>query len=190
MWQSDSPRSFVGLTPSGSASLPDHKPNALFGTSRGLPSSRCLSAHIPRPVKTPTAPPESHPRPTPRQALRRTSRFLCVGFQYQETVADRFIIIDEAALDFGECGLPCGLRASLCTLHMFCSTIALSGRYLRHMRNTRYGWRAKPYPMGTFTPQEASNFLALLALNLNPLAPKQGNWSEYCEYPSAILSDQ
>ncbi len=97
------------------------------GLPRGLPSSRCLSAYIPRPMKTPAAPPESRPRPMPRQALQGTLRFPCFGFRHSETVADRIIIIDEAALDFGECGLPCGLHASLCTLRMFCSAIDHSG---------------------------------------------------------------
>jgi hypothetical protein len=115
-------------------------------------------------MKTPAAPPESRPRPMPRQALQGTLRFLCFGFRCSETVADRFIVIDEAALDFGECGLPCGLHASLCTLRMFCSAIGHYGQYLRHTRNTRYGWWARPYPMGTSTPQEASNFLALVAV--------------------------
>jgi hypothetical protein len=78
-------------------------------------------------MKTPTAPPESRPRPMPRQALQGTSRFPCFGFRHSETVADRIIIIDEAALDFGECGPPCGLHASLCTLRMFCSAIDHSG---------------------------------------------------------------
>ena len=33
------------------------------------------------------------------------------------------IYFDEAALGFGECGLPCGLHASLCTLHAYCSAL-------------------------------------------------------------------
>ncbi len=148
---------------SGLTSLPETDRHAApcSGLPRGLPSSRYFSAYIPRPMKTPAAPPESRPRPMPRQALQGTLRFLCFGFRCSEIVADRFIIIDEAALDFRECGLPCGLHASLCTLRMFCSANGQYGQYLRHTRNTRYGWWAIPYPMGTSTPQEASNFLAL-----------------------------
>ena len=163
MWQSDSPQCLVGLAIPAWLPYPktDRHAAPCSGPLRGLPSSRCLSAYIPRPMKTPAAPPESRPRPMPRQALQGTFRFLCFGFRCSETVADRIIIIDEAALDFGECGLPCGLHASLCTLRMFCSAIDPYGQYLRHTRNTRYGWWAIPYPMGTCTPQEASNFLAL-----------------------------
>src|SRR5215813_7810868 len=61
----------------------------------------------------------------------------------------------EAVSSFGECGLPCGLRGSLCTLHLCRSALHL--RFL-HSCNTRYEWLVRPYSAGTFTPQEAPSF--------------------------------
>ncbi len=48
------------------------------------------------------------------------------------------------------CVIPCVRFA--CIVH---SAMLLDAK-LRHTRNTRYGWMANPYPMGTYTPQEAS----------------------------------
>ena len=71
----------------------------------------------------------------PGQALQRSFRFLCFGFQAIETVADGVEVFDGAALDFGECGLLCGLYASLCTLRMYSSVPA-----------SLYGRRPEPPP--------------------------------------------
>ena len=54
-----------------------------------------------------------------------------------------------------ECDLPYGLHDSLCTLHLLCSP---DFHPLRHKRNTRYGWLAKPFPTGTYTLQDAPSF--------------------------------
>ena len=53
---------------------------------------------------------------------------------------------------FGECGLPCGPQDSLCTLRTVRS-FALHC-ILLPVRNTRYGWLARPCPPGTPTPEE------------------------------------
>jgi hypothetical protein len=52
-----------------------------------------------------------------------------------------------------ECGLPCGLRSSLCTLQLFRSVT-----FHLHNCNTRYGWVVNPYPKGAFTPSETPSF--------------------------------
>jgi hypothetical protein len=60
----------------------------------------------------------------------------------------------EAVPDFRVCGHPSDLQSSLCTLHLIRSGLTL----LLSKCNTRYGWLARPYPMGTFTPQETPSF--------------------------------
>src|SRR5712691_7703728 len=54
----------------------------------------------------------------------------------------------------GKCEFPCGLHGSLCTLRMLRSVLS----YLLHIRNTRYGWVASPYPARSFTLQETPSF--------------------------------
>ena len=61
--------------------------------------------------------------------------------------------------DFRECGLPCGLRGSLCTLQLFRSVVDLL-----HNCNTRYGWLVRPYPAGTLTLQETPSLLGALTV--------------------------
>ena len=61
-------------------------------------------------------------------------------------------LISKRYQHFREHGLPYGLHDSLCTLHLFCSTLNIC---LRHRCNTRYGWLARPYPTGSFTLQDA-----------------------------------
>ncbi len=78
-----------------------------------------------------------------------------MGFWHVNTIAiciNRYV---GAVSSFRECGLPCGLRGSLCTLQLCCSALHL---YLLHSCNTRYEWLAKPYSAGTFTLQEAPSF--------------------------------
>ena len=58
-----------------------------------------------------------------------------------------------AVSSFGECGRPGGLRGALGTLHLVRSAFCLLSRC-----NTRYGWVARPYPVGTSTPQETPSF--------------------------------
>ncbi len=55
----------------------------------------------------------------------------------------------------GTHGVPYGLHDSLCTLRTPCSPENLR---LRHVRHTRYGWMASPYPTGTCTLQDTPGF--------------------------------
>jgi len=48
-------------------------------------------------------------------------RFLCVGFWSVKTIAICISAAYGAVSSFRECGLSCGLRGSLCTLHPCCS---------------------------------------------------------------------
>jgi len=69
---------------------------------------------------------------------------------------------------------------------------------LRHRRNTRYGWLAKPYPTGTFTLQDApsfawrdnatSNCRSELAAFLRLLAKKQPVYEGQIDWPCYIFS--
>jgi len=92
----------------------------------------------------------------PRQTLQdlTTPRSLRVGFWAVNTIAICSIRFNGAVSSFGECGLPCGLRDSLCTLQLFRS--GLSSLLLSC--NTRYEWLVKPYSTGTFTRPEAPSF--------------------------------
>jgi hypothetical protein len=45
-------------------------------------------------------------------------RFLCVGFWCVKTIAVCMSRANGAVSSFGECGLSCGLRGALCTLHL------------------------------------------------------------------------
>src|SRR4029450_13185589 len=58
-----------------------------------------------------------------------------------------------AVSSFRECGLPCGLRGTLCTLHLCRSAV-----HLLHRCNTRYRWLVRPYLAGTCTLQETPSF--------------------------------
>jgi hypothetical protein len=142
-------------------------------SQQGLPSSCHFSTRIPRSKVDPGSPSEISPY-----------RFLCVGFWTVNTIADCFIHVIEAVSSFRECGLPCGLRVSLCTLQRlrsvaFIETVILGGLNTfvssqcplstwvipkLHLSlppslcNTRYEWLVRPYSAGTFTPQEAPSF--------------------------------
>ena len=85
----------------------------------------------------------------------RTSplRSLCVGFWHVKTIAACFKFANGAVSSLRECGLPCGLRGSLCTLQPLRSASPPPNSC-----NTRYGWLVRPYPMGTSTPQEAPSY--------------------------------
>ena len=63
----------------------------------------------------------------------------------------------------GMCGLPCGLRGSLCTLHLVRSGLCS----LLSRCNTRYGWLVRPYPVGTSTPQERQASLGARTMSLS-----------------------
>src|SRR5712692_6148338 len=49
------------------------------------------------------------------------TRFLCVGFWSVKTIAICISAAYGAVSSFRECGLPCGLRGALWTLHPCCS---------------------------------------------------------------------
>jgi len=71
-------------------------------------------------AKTPTDPPEScH------------MRFFCAGFRHWNNVAICINPFYEAGYPFRKYGLPCGLPASLCTLHLivtnFDATLGMGG---------------------------------------------------------------
>jgi len=110
----------------------------------GLPSSCRFSPRIPRSKVDPGRPSGSSPW-----------RFLCIGFWGVNTIAICMTLFNEAVSSFGECGLPCGLRDSLCPLQLSCSALHLC---LLHSCNTRYEWLVRPYSAGTCTRQEAPSF--------------------------------
>ena len=82
-------------------------------------------------------------------------RSVCMGFCRVKSIADCITLAHGAVSSFGECGLPCGLRGSLCTLQLFRS--ALHQCFL-HSCNTRYEWLVRPSSAGTSTLQEAPSF--------------------------------
>ena len=81
-------------------------------------------------------------------------RLLCFGFWKADTIAACSFNIDEAVSSFRECGLPCGLRDSLCTLQPFRSALTAPP----HGCNTRYEWLVRPCSTGTFTQLETPSF--------------------------------
>jgi hypothetical protein len=52
-----------------------------------------------------------------RPSGRSPKRVLCVGFWGVKPIAVCIMAAYGAVSSFGECGLPCGLRGALCTLH-------------------------------------------------------------------------
>src|SRR5262249_48604046 len=90
-----------------------------------------------------------------RPSGRSPMRFLCLGFWSVNAIAICFLLFDGAVSSFGECGLPCGLRGSLGTLHLCRSVLH---RDFLHSCNTRYEWLVRPCSAGTCTPQEAPSF--------------------------------
>ena len=98
---------------------------------------------MPRSFSTPADPRQPH-----------LWRLLCFGFWNAHTIAACFFNIDEAVSSFRECGLPYGLRDSLCTLQPFRSALTPPP----HGCNTRYEWLVRPYSTGTFTQLETPSF--------------------------------
>ena len=103
----------------------------------GLPSSWRCSPRLPRSKVDPGRPSGSSPK-----------RFLCVGFWCVNAIAICIRLFYEAVSSFGECGLPCGLRGSLCTLQLFRSALH---RGFLHSCNTRYEWLVRPSSARTCT---------------------------------------
>jgi hypothetical protein len=88
-------------------------------------------------------------------------RSLCVGFWSRYTIAICIILINGAVTSLGDCGLPCGLHGSLCTLQGCRSAVASPPFSLLHRCNTRSGWVVSPYPARNFTlPESAKLSLA------------------------------
>jgi hypothetical protein len=98
-----------------------------------------------------------------------------VGFWLVNTIAICIKPTNGAVSSFGEYGLPCGLRDSLCTLQWFHSV----RENLLHHCNTRYRWVVNPCLAGTLTLLKAPSFAwrtnvsgsaaALLSGRLEPL---------------------
>ena len=107
----------------------------------------------------------------PSEISSKQRRSLCIGFWGVNTIALCLTLFYEAVSSFGECGLPCGLRGSLCTLQLFRS--ALHQCFL-HSCNTRYEWLVRPSSAGTFTLQEAPSF----AWRTNAMRLSRGEKSE------------
>ena len=103
----------------------------------------CFSSRMPRSFPTPADPQQPHP-----------SRLLCFGFWNTHTIAACFFNIDEAVSSFRDCGLPYGLRDSLCTLQPFRSVLTAPP----HGCNTRYEWLVRPCSTGTCTQLETPSF--------------------------------
>jgi hypothetical protein len=116
---------------------------ALAGTNWASQVLWCFSSRMPRSFPTPADPRQPHPW-----------RLLCFGFWNTKTIAICFIIINEAVSSFRECGLPYGLRDSLCTLQPLRSALTAPP----HGCNTRYEWLVSPYSTGTFTQSETPSF--------------------------------
>src|SRR5438105_6962451 len=98
---------------------------------------------MPRSFPTPADPRQPHPGGCSVSASGNTN-----------SITVCFIIIDGAVSSFRECGLPYGLRDSLCTLQPFRSALTSPP----HGCNTRYEWLVSPYPTGTFTQLETPSF--------------------------------
>src|SRR5437764_14913590 len=109
----------------------------------GLPSSLVLLFTHATPFADPGRPSTTSPL-----------RLLCFGFWKADTIAACSFNIDEAVSSFRECGLPCGLRDSLCTLQPFRSALTAPP----HGCNTRYEWLVRPCSTGTFTQLETPSF--------------------------------
>ena len=90
-----------------------------------------------------------------RPSGRSPKRVLCVGFWRVNTIAICILLVTRLSQALEECGLPCGLHGSLCTLQL--SRSALHRSFL-HSCNTRYEWLVRPSSVGTCTPQEAPSF--------------------------------
>jgi len=80
------------------------------GTDRASQVPNILSTRIPRSKVDPGGPSRTSP-----------NRSVCVGFWHVNTMAIRFKRDNGAVSSFGKCGLPYGLRVSLCTLQLTCS---------------------------------------------------------------------
>src|SRR5713101_3297931 len=94
-------------------------------------------------LRTPTDPPAS-----------RHNRCCGVGCRCVHTVAVCCIALTRLSQTSGTCAFPCGLHGALGTLRMMRSVCL----HLLHIRNTWYGWLARPSPAGTCTLQEAPSF--------------------------------
>jgi hypothetical protein len=103
---------FVGLTsrmPCVASITPSHR----AGTNRASQVLNILSTRIPRSKVDPGRPSRTSP-----------FRSVCVGFWHVKTIAICSKRDNGAVSSFGECGLPYGLRVSLCTLQLTCSAFA------------------------------------------------------------------
>jgi hypothetical protein len=79
-----------------------------------------------------------------RPSVRSPKRVLCVGFWGVNTIAICITRLYEAVSRFGECGLPCGLRGSLCTLQLFRSAFHRASSTVATLGMS--GWLDLPQP--------------------------------------------
>ena len=98
-------------------------PNWSVGT-RGR--SWRFSACMPSPVITTAVPYGISPFQRQGKPCERTDDSFVLASSVIRLSPTALIHFNEAALGFRECGLPCGLHSSLCTLHAPCSAVAKS----------------------------------------------------------------
>src|ERR1700694_6003307 len=89
-----------------------------------------------------------------RPSAPSPSRLLCLGFWNAHTIAACSFNTDEAVSSFRECGLPYGLRDSLCTLQPFRSLLTAPP----HGCNTPQEGLVRPCSTGTCTQSETPSF--------------------------------
>ncbi len=122
---------------------------------RGFPGSMmCLFVHATVYGELRRSFTSSHSRVAPTIIRALIADALVLASVCVKTLADRDGISGLYHLS-GIHGIPYSLHDSLCTLRAPCSPTFLR---LRHARNTRYGWLARPYPTGTCTLQGTPGF--------------------------------
>ena len=77
------------------------------------------------------------------------------------------------------------MQKSIGQAMLFCTYVPL-----RSGRKTRYGWLARPYPAGTFTPQEAPSFLGARTLMQKCTAAYQCSSASTCLQAHQKLNHQ
>ena len=99
---------------------------------------------------------ESHHRSVLRASSAKSLRFLHVGFVSVKALADCNKHV------FGAVPALKGVRSPLrpTGFSVYASPVLFIPDHpeLRHRRNTRYGWVVNPFPVGTYTRQDAPSF--------------------------------
>src|SRR5260370_42289251 len=102
----------------------------------------CFSSHMPRSYPTPVDPRQPYP-----------DGCSVLASESPKSWPSTFDI-DGAVSSFGDCGLPYGLRDSLCTPQPLRSALTPPP----HGCNTRYEWLVRPCSTGTSTQSETPSF--------------------------------